>query len=206
MTDTETFLEEYKRLETALKTAGHASSVIMYEDELCSEQGDGPETADRLKVCRIIRNYLQHHPDGKKLFVATPAMVKFVSGLADRIEAEREKISDIITRQKAIIYSGTLESAIQTVSRSKIGYAAVVTDDKAYVGILTAEDLLRFFTKCRSLTDNISDIITVNKLSKLSCLENVTTVSPDDPADIIYDSDAIHIIAVKDGKYKGIVR
>lgn len=85
MTETEKFLEQYKRFESALRDTNTADTVLDYENSLQTDPVNS-DTYDKLKTCRIIRNYIQHHPDGAKMFPASSQMTEFIkkTGRADR--------------------------------------------------------------------------------------------------------------------------
>ncbi|MGN0242369.1 MAG: hypothetical protein ACI4CS_11825 [Candidatus Weimeria sp.] len=57
MIETDKFLAEYKRLENVLRDTGTAESVLDFEN---ANQINLSEDTDKIKTCRIIRNYCQH--------------------------------------------------------------------------------------------------------------------------------------------------
>lgn len=92
MTDTEKFLNAYKRLESTL--ARLRLTPLEYENALPEHS----EEQDKLKTCRIIRNYLAHHPDSSKMFPATREMTEFVTRLAEEEEKKYTTLKDLVTK------------------------------------------------------------------------------------------------------------
>ena len=123
-TETDKFLENYKRLENVLQETGQGS-VLDFENAHQTEV-DADQTADKVKIARLMRNYITHHADGKTFLTVTPAMNRFLTRLADREEAEIQHVKDIMVRQKPLTPDMALKDAVSALSKSKSHWAAVV--------------------------------------------------------------------------------
>jgi len=204
ISETQRFLNEFKRFEAALRNNGTAESVLDYENTL---QNSNDDIYDRLRLSRQTRNYLAHHPDN---FTApTPQMTKFISQLADKEEAKSKKVKDVMTRQKAVTLSTPLKDIISTVTKSKYSWTAVVSDKKdsqnALIGILDESDVLSLIAKKGTLTGKLSTVIDEKSLKRLIRGKNIGIAGPDDRAEDIYKG-FDKIVVCKDGIYKGIVK
>lgn len=202
MTETEKFLSEYKRLETVLRDAGTADSVLDYENE---HQTDLSEDTDKLKTCRIIRNYCQHHTDGAKVFPASPEMTKFITRLADRIESRIQHVSDIMVRQKAVTPDMSVKDIFIALSKAKSGIVAVVDKEGYLIGFISDKMMIDLIAKKQSLTGKLSSLIDDVWLKKSIKSTNAGITSPDARAEDIMVSNFDIVVVTKDGKYKGIV-
>lgn len=201
MSDTEKFLSEYKRFESALRETGDADSVLDFENDIMSMSMDD---YDKIKTCRIIRNYIQHHPDGKKMFPASTEMIKYIGGLADKEEAKLKHVKDIMKRSKPISFDTTIKDAITALEKAKTGILAVTDKDGNYVGYLSNAAVIWMISQNLSLAGKVGKYIDEAWLKKYMKGQEALIVSPDDKAEIIYEDNSHKIFAAcKDGKYKG---
>lgn len=87
------FLNTYKKLETVLRNSSEQYKVIDYEHLL-------PEDRERkLRLCRNIRNYLQHEYNGEQFVSPTQAMIDFMNQEMEIIKGkpiERREIVNIV--------------------------------------------------------------------------------------------------------------
>ena len=79
------FLEEYKTFERAVCSAEHLSnlswvseidsidSIFSLEKYIANE-----DVRDKIKVCRMLRNYIQHHPDAASFLSVTAEETAFL--------------------------------------------------------------------------------------------------------------------------------
>ena len=203
MTDTAKYLNEFSRLENVLRETETAKSVLDYENSL---QGYVDDIYDKLKLCRICRNYLSHHPDGAKFIVPTMEMTKFIKGLADEIESKKQHIKDIMVRQKALTLDTPIKDAVSMISKSKFGWAAITDKDGKLMGILDESSILSLVAKKQSLTGKLSTVLDETGLRKILKGSYIGITTPDDRAEDIYSHNFDKIIVCQDKIYKGIVK
>lgn len=135
MTETERFLLAYKRLESVLLRSPIQSfeSVLSFENSLKDK-----ELQDKLKTCRIIRNYIAHHEDGAKVFPATSAMTRFLKGLSDSLE-KQETLEMAASPAMLLSDNSTLRDCLDGFSKQKgerlyLPYREnAAADDRLYV-------------------------------------------------------------------------
>lgn len=111
MTDTEAFLNSYKRLESVLSRSN--LTPLAYENILPEHSED----QDKLKTCRIIRNYLSHHPDSAKMFPATKDMTEFVEELAEKEEQKYTTLKDLSVKTMIATPQTTLKDLVDEFAR-----------------------------------------------------------------------------------------
>ena len=91
------FLETYKELEANIRTRtditpdANESFIACYEAEL--EKTD-VTARDKLRVCRVMRNFIQHNPNAKNFLMPTEAQTKFLQSLVDEIASRNGTIKD----------------------------------------------------------------------------------------------------------------
>lgn len=130
MTLTEQFLESYKSLESLLRSVyGSGMTVLNYE-----EQSSEPE---KLRICRLIRNFLQHTPDGAAFLTPTDAMCRFLRQESVRIAANAEKAKELLYRQTPVKLGHTLRQAGKLFLKSDREWLPVIDDKNCLIGVLT---------------------------------------------------------------------
>lgn len=202
-TETDRFLENYKRFENVIRETGQGS-VLDYEN---AHQTDNDPVYDKLKVARIIRNFLAHHADGTCFITATPAMTKLMENLADREESQLKHVKDMMTRQKAVTVDMPLKDVLSAVSKSKFHWAAVVDKNGIFTGFVTADMLLKMISDKGSLTGKLSAVYSDSSAKRKMKDIRLGMIGPDDRAEELY-KDSFDMIVVCDdkNKYKGIVK
>lgn len=203
MNETEKFLNEFRRLEKVLKETKTADSVPDYENSLQTSVDD---IYDKLKMCRITRNFLSHHANGSKFIMPTTEMTKFIKELSDKLESQIQHIKDVMTRQKTVTMDTSIKDVLTALSRSKFGWLAITDKEGRLIGIIDKPSMTDLLAKKQSLTGKLSSILNESDIKKIlkSCYTGIT--SPDDRAEDIYKNDFDRIVVCRNGIYKGIVK
>lgn len=189
MTETDKFLAAYQRFENALNKSTKlcVCTVLEYENLLKDR-----ETADKLKTCRIIRNYLCHHEDGKKTFPASPQMTKFLIKLSESVERMEQTCGQACKRTILVTPKMTVREAVQNMKTPVLPYK----DDSGYF-LLTEHSLLLSFQK-----DLLPSALLKQKAETL--LKEPAVVA--DVHDALKDFKAGTVVVnQKTGTYKGIL-
>lgn len=87
------FLEAYKELETELKyhISNNTNNVVLeYENELSTKSSTD---AERLKVCRIMRNYMAHND--VKFLTPSSSQIEFLTSLTKQLQRLSKTAKDI---------------------------------------------------------------------------------------------------------------
>ena len=193
MSLTDQFLEQYKSLETMLRYVyGSGTTALSYE-----EKSVEPE---KLRICRLVRNFLQHTPDGTKFLVPTEAMCNFLRNECLRIAAQAERAADLMYRQSPVKLSHTLQQAARLFLKADRGWLPVVDDKSRLVGALTKDALFARLASGKNIsTVHIYECFPARGWPKT--LENflVRDVEKD-----LAGCELKQVILTRKGKYSGI--
>ena len=194
MTLTEQFLESYKSLESLLRGVyGSGMTVLNYE-----EQSSEPE---KLRICRLIRNFLQHTPDGAAFLNPTDAMCRFLRQESVRIAANAEKVKELSYRQTPVKLGHTLWQAGKLFLKSDREWLPVIDDKNCLIGVLTRPVLFACLCSAKnpdekSLSESIKQKDWTKSLDGYVIQECDTFLSSRE-----FD----RVILLRNGKYSGVV-
>lgn len=163
------YLDKYKKLEELLRQSQESPDSIF---ELETNYNNSKE-AEKLKLCRLVRNYLQHNTDD--FIEPSEEMIKFLDSEIFEIESKFLRVKDQYTRTKAISEDLTFKEAILLLNTKN--FLPVVSKDNLVIGtfndtvirksiknnklnnkIKTNKDLLSGVLPFVSINDNIKDI------------------------------------------------
>lgn len=129
------FLEKYKELEGVLRDMHDGLRVLDYEQTL-----PGTEE-EKLRLCRQIRNYIQHHDDGNTFISATQEMSYFIQGLIEKERGKEETAKDKLYRLSPLSVKDKLSEAVNRFSKTKRTWMPV-TDNGLYKGGMDLQELI----------------------------------------------------------------
>lgn len=102
----EDFLIAYKTFETAV-SAAHNLGRLAYIDNTCDTTDSvfsleslvaDPDVKDKIRTCRIIRNYAQHHADAEEFLAVSAAMTSFLNDRTKEIQLLDGTAKDIMKK------------------------------------------------------------------------------------------------------------
>lgn len=102
----DSFLTAYKEFETAVSSA-HDLGKLDYIDDTCDTVDSvfslenlitDTEVKDKIRTCRIIRNYAQHHPDAERFLCVSDAMFNYLEARTKDILLLNGAAKDIMRR------------------------------------------------------------------------------------------------------------
>lgn len=100
------FLTAYKAFETAV-SAAHNLGQLSYISNTCDSTDSvfsleseiiDPDIKDKIRTCRIIRNYAQHHADAEEFLAVSAAMIEFLKERTKNILLLDGTAKDIMRR------------------------------------------------------------------------------------------------------------
>ena len=104
------FLESYKNLEAELKAEG--MTILDYENKM----KEGTEK-ERLKVCRIMRNYMSHNDT---VFLdATNEQIKFIDGLTLGIRRQAHTVKDEMKKVTPVKETEQLKNMLVSIDKER---------------------------------------------------------------------------------------
>lgn len=175
----DTFLTTYKALEKELTDMG--LSIKDYEDRLVND--GNTDAADKLRLCRMIRNYLSHHADGDELVTVNNSLSAFIKGLIIMINNTKLKAKDSyvpVSRSKRLIRKPeSVRDIIDEFNKHpKENILYVISGDNKLLGQINSTDVLGVLYSISRLSDlkktpadNLikkANVVTVDKDTVLS--------------------------------------
>lgn len=119
MNYTDKFLDSYKQLEAELKFSN--MSVLDYENSI--------QDNEKLRVCRIMRNYLSHNDT---TFIApTAEQVKFIDKTIVDLRKAAHTVKDEMKRTKTVKANELIKNILPIID--KVNYVPVETADGIYL-------------------------------------------------------------------------
>lgn len=173
------FLTTYKALEKELTDMG--LSIKDYEDRLVND--GNTDAADKLRLCRMIRNYLSHHADGDELVTVNNNLSAFIKGLIIIINNTKLKAKDSyvpVSRSKRLIRKPeSVRDIIDEFNKHpKENILYVISGDNKLLGQINSTDVLAVLYSISRLSDlkktpadNLikkTNVVTVDKDTVLS--------------------------------------
>lgn len=173
------FLTTYKALEKELADMG--LSIKDYEDRLVND--GNTDAADKLRLCRMIRNYLSHHADGDELVTVNNSLSAFIKGLIIMINNTKLKAKDSyvpVSRSKRLIRKPeSVRDIIDEFNKHpKENILYVISGDNKLLGQINSTDVLGVLYSISRLSDlkktpadNLikkANVVTVDKDTVLS--------------------------------------
>jgi hypothetical protein len=173
------FLTTYKALEKELTDMG--LSIKDYEDRLVND--GNTDAADKLRLCRMIRNYLSHHADGDELVTVNNKLSAFIKGLIIMINNTKLKAKDSyvpVSRSKRLIRKPeSVRDIIDEFNKHpKENILYVISGDNKLLGQINSTDVLAVLYSISRLSDlkktpadNLikkANVVTVDKDTVLS--------------------------------------
>lgn len=143
----EKFIELYKKCEAAIprmKAADADSNMYWLESQI-----NDNDAKDKIRMCRLTRNYIQHHEDYVDFIQIHPNMISFLQNLLEQIQAQELNCEETMipsVRGRTVNTILTCHSPYKACSRfAASGLQALpVLDEKGMLkGFLTAEDMFR---------------------------------------------------------------
>lgn len=153
-TQNDIFLTTYKALEKELTDTG--LSIKDYEDRLINN--GNTDAADKLRLCRMIRNYLSHHADGDELITANNNLSTFIKEQITMINNTKLKAKDSyvpVSRSKRLIRKPeSVRDVIDEFNKHpKENILYVISDDNKLLGQINSTDVLTVLYSISRLSD-----------------------------------------------------
>ena len=183
--NTEKFLEKYKKLEAAIAEAsmipgvkGSPGSVYELEDMLENE-----ENKNRLRVCRIMRNYMQHN--APEFVAITDGQLDFLDRMTETVTGRKRLVKDNMKRiQKPLTINDSIQTGLEYLAKRSRDWMPVVDKDGYVQGIVTYKVLGTALAQGLTLR---------TKIVKAGLSKEYESVSPDDELSKI-DKDIIYVV------------
>lgn len=194
MNNNERFIAVYKDFENLMKNKG--IMIKDFEDSMSDS-----ECANKLRICRQMRNYISHNSDTMFLTMSE-AQIKFIENLTH----EQRMFGDVVKKHLGTIAANTCKigdkcsDVVLKMSKKSLNEFPVYTEvrGKRIFGVITIHDLI--IQTLNSKTNKISSIKKMN-------LNKVNFVAPDELMENI-PKDKVNFCTddgTKNGKLLGVV-
>ena len=162
MTPNDRFLESFRNLDAELKANG--SSVLDYENSL--KEGTDKE---RLKVCRIMRNYMSHND--VSFLCASLEQIKFLDGLVDTLRKSAHCVKDDMKRVKLVKATEPLKNIIAQLDK----FPVVPIETKMGIFLVDKDILIHQMAQGNKKIVVPTKIPKYNFTNKLERIENIAS-------------------------------
>lgn len=206
MSVTDDFLKAFDELSAVLRQEKE-TDALGYESEL--EKAGDLEAKDKLKLCRITRNYIAHH-SGERFAAVSDAEIRFLTNMTHDLCSESLTARKLMKQRQIFINEDTsVSDSVNMAVKKRL--LAVLNGDDQIIGLLTAADVLVGVSNCHKGTDKILKNIPAAVYKRR--LRNVTFSAPDTRWKTIRSSKYIDknpCVAVTSdgtpgGKYRGLI-
>lgn len=155
------FLDAFRALDTELKSDG--STVLDYENSL--------ETLDqeKMKVCRIMRNYMAHND--KNFITASAEQVKFLNSQVENVRRKAHTVKDEMKRIKPFKAIEPIKNVLAQI----IKYPVVPMETKAGIFLVDKDILLKQLAANNKKIDIPARLPKYKTILKNDRMDNVST-------------------------------
>lgn len=195
MAKTADFIYAFTKLETALKEQ-YNQTVLQFETGLQETDAD---MAEKLKVCRILRNYVSHHSDSIKFVSVSDEQVAFLEDLANRVNGI-PALKDCYQRLAPITQNTSREDLMKTLAKSKFGIVPVTDLSGFPIGSLSWEDAVKLFNASSGKRIDKDTLFKIVGKQKNLCLCNRNYTGED------IQSGKVIFVVDAGGLYQGIYK
>ena len=186
------FIQQYNDFEKIISdsNAVQARTVLEFEESLTLKDA---EANQKLKVCRIVRNYIQHND--VNFVEPSKEMIDFIANLSDYVRSLEMSANDVLKKLTPLTLSDTITDAAKKLSRNKL--MPVVDKRKICIGIVTDETIRAAVSKGTRPSSKLSNIE--------SLIKSATIISKDIPVKNITENSVVTKDGTKNGQYVGVV-
>lgn len=204
------FLTVYKKLENALFDIDVQNlkkvswlDADNFDDEdinvfwLENHAKDG-SIQNKLRLCRMIRNYAQHNEDYKSFLAMQSDMILFINKVLKDLGCIDKTAGQLCKKVQALSEKSILSDCCTALINKKTDWLPVV-DSKSNkcLGIVTNNHILSWISDGATLKTKLSSLLSVKNEKAMTLVQD----------DVKYNSipNADYIVIIKDDIYKGII-
>jgi len=153
------FIDKFKRVEQAVKQLpayNDGSPVKFLEDFL-----DGTSLQTKLRMCRNVRNYIQHEPDYADFIRVSQGMLDCLDEILASIESH---YAQQLTKAALVNLAMPLSSVVNVVKQR--GHAILVDGNGVFVTLVTPMDVVRYVATAgyTGTAMDIPNVVGVNRM------------------------------------------
>ena len=156
----EKFLDAFRALDSELKLEN--VTVLDFENTLDSIN------QEKLKVCRIMRNYMSHNDTS--FITATNEQIKFLNNLTLNIRKKSHTVKDEMKRLKPIKYTEPIKSIITQI----VKFPIVPIETKLGIYLVDQDILLKQLAKGNKKIEIPARLPKYKTVSKMDRIDSIT--------------------------------
>lgn len=201
--NTEKFLETYKKLETTLRKAEQFNSVFEYENSLTD-----PEIVEKLKLCRLTRNYIVHNENSVDFVAPTSEMISFLAKQCEWAQKRVKTLEDACTIVNTIKASKpiTIRMVLKNLNDNDFTFWPVSDEEaKKIIGIVDLKTIASALKHANyKMTANFFENVSLNQL-KNNFKNDYVVLKKDEEYSKYADVKKPIIVDFGHGKYVGVI-
>lgn len=153
---------------------------------------------NKLRLCRMIRNYAQHNEDYKSFLAMQSDMILFINKVLKDLGCIDKTAGQLCKKVQALSEKSMLSDCCTALINKKTDWLPVV-DSKLNkcLGIVTNNHILSWISDGATLKTKLSSLLSVKNEKAMTLVQD----------DVKYNSipNADYIVIIKDDIYKGII-
>ena len=155
------FLDAFRALDSELKL--NNTTVLDYENSLDTLE------QERMKVCRIMRNYMAHND--KSFITASNEQIKFLDNQVTEIRKKSHTVKDEMKRIKPLKATEPIKNVLAQI----VKYPIVPIETKTGIYLVDKDTLLKQLAAGNKKIDIPARLPKYKTTNKLERIENLTT-------------------------------
>lgn len=166
------FIEKYKELEKLLPI-----TVREYEDSLSEEE------SQKMRLCRLMRNYIQHNADYEKMILIAPGMQSYIESVVDSLHRQNGILKEHMTsaaRYGFMSESDTIADCAMMMSKKKRRDNIVLDKNGEYLGVITKDIISDCFGNI-----GVTKTTKISKISDLLIIAPICKINQTTPMDVV---------------------
>ena len=146
------FIDKFKRVEQAVRLLdgynNNGSPVQFLEDFL-----EGSPLQSKIRMCRNVRNYIQHEPDYENFIRVSPGMLECLDEVLKAIEPS---FNLPITKDTLFTQFTNIQTAVMAIN--KYGHIVVTDDNGVFISLLDSCDIVRYL-QTKGYSGTVMDVV-----------------------------------------------
>lgn len=194
------FIEEFRKTERIIQQI-EGTATTFRDMELNEQQSGDSELAAKMQVCRILRNYITHHPDADSFIPIPKDTYLQLQKIRMQFEEKIMKVKEQMIRVKALSMKDNLIYAADRIVRYPV--LPVIDDEGNIIGLFTTKVLCQCVANELSLKTKLG-----RDTVKLERIQNAAYISPEMCLKDIEKGKIIFLVTddgKPEGKYKGML-
>lgn len=157
------FIQKFKEIENLIPKLPNTpidANFKWYEDNTLDN-----EKKQKLYICRVLRNYIQHNKDYLDFVSVSDDMLKFLDEINNEIKSKLTQAKDEMIPLKKMIYCKKQDKALEVLTlmlKKNLEYIPILDENNIVIGLISIYDLTNFVLENK--TKNLSTFTKIKKI------------------------------------------